>query len=87
MSGLGFSTDLFRRFGRAVCLWATDLAGGRALTILEGGYHVGALCDGVEQYLAGLLGATTNPFDPSLKGENPGVSRMGRTTETRSPCT
>lgn len=54
MSGLAYSTGLFRRFGRAVALWAAELAGGRAVSILEGGYHVGALCDGVEQYLLGL---------------------------------
>ncbi len=58
MSGLGFSTDLFRQFGRAISVWAADLADGRALTLLEGGYHLGALCDGVEQYLLGLTGAT-----------------------------
>ena len=61
MSGLGYSTDLFRRLGRAVSLWAADLAGGRALTLLEGGYHIGSLCDGVEQYLFGLLGARRRP--------------------------
>ncbi len=60
MSGLGYSTDLFRRFGSAVALWAADLAGGRVLTLLEGGYHLGALCDGVEQYLVGLTGATVD---------------------------
>jgi acetoin utilization deacetylase AcuC-like enzyme len=56
MSGLGYSTDLFRRFGLAVSLWAADLAAGRVLTLLEGGYHIGALGDGVEQYLFGLAG-------------------------------
>ena len=64
MSGLGYSTDLFRRLGQAVSLWAADLAEGRAVTLLEGGYHIGALCDGVEQYLYGLLGATANHLDP-----------------------
>lgn len=54
MSGLGYSTELYRRFGRAVSLWGADLAGGRVLSLLEGGYHLGALCDGVEQYLLGL---------------------------------
>lgn len=56
MSGLGYSTDLFRRLGRAVSLWAAGLADDRVLTLLEGGYHLGALCDGVEQYLLGLSG-------------------------------
>jgi acetoin utilization deacetylase AcuC-like enzyme len=54
MSGLGYSTGLFRRFGEAVAVWAAELAGGRAVSILEGGYHLGALCDSVEQYLLGL---------------------------------
>jgi acetoin utilization deacetylase AcuC-like enzyme len=63
MSGLGYSTDLFKRLGQAVSLWAADLTGGRALTLLEGGYHLGALCDGVEQYLFGLLGADNEGRD------------------------
>ena len=65
MSGLGYSTDLFRRFGRAVSLWAADLTGGRSLTLLEGGYHLGSLCDGVEQYLSGLLGADEGRQQPT----------------------
>ena len=68
MSGLGYSTDLFRRLGRAVSHWAADLADGRALTLLEGGYHLGALCDGVEQYLLGLVGS---PDPPCLRPEPP----------------
>jgi acetoin utilization deacetylase AcuC-like enzyme len=54
MSGLGYSTNLFRRIGQTVSLWATELAGGRGVSILEGGYHLGALCDSVEEYLLGL---------------------------------
>jgi acetoin utilization deacetylase AcuC-like enzyme len=56
MSGLGYSTGLFRQFGRAVARWAGAFTGGRTLTLLEGGYHLGSLCDGVEVYLGGLLG-------------------------------
>jgi acetoin utilization deacetylase AcuC-like enzyme len=56
MSGLGYSTDLYRRLGQAIARWAHDLAGGRVLSLLEGGYHLEALCDGAEQYLHGLLG-------------------------------
>jgi len=75
MSGLGYSTDLFRRLGQAVSNWASELADGRVLTLLEGGYHLGALCDGVEQYLLGLLGATANPLAPPLaKGETGGFN-------------
>jgi len=54
MSGLGYSTDLFFRLGNAVALWAADFAGGRCLSLLEGGYHLDALCDGAERYLLGL---------------------------------
>jgi acetoin utilization deacetylase AcuC-like enzyme len=57
MSGLGYSTALYHRLGRAVALWAAEFAGGRVLSVLEGGYHIPALCDGAEQYLAGLAGA------------------------------
>jgi acetoin utilization deacetylase AcuC-like enzyme len=57
MSGLGYSTGLFLNFGCAVARWAAELTGGRSLTLLEGGYHLDSLCDGVEQYLFGLLGA------------------------------
>jgi acetoin utilization deacetylase AcuC-like enzyme len=72
MSGLGYSTDLFRRFGRAVALWSDDLAGGRVLTILEGGYHLGALCDGVEQYLHGLITDRGFPRHPSVSKDEQG---------------
>lgn len=57
MSGLEYSTDLFRRLGRTVAAWAQRHCGGRVLTILEGGYHLGALAAGVENYLLGLAGA------------------------------
>ncbi|MHB8836860.1 MAG: histone deacetylase family protein [Candidatus Methylomirabilia bacterium] len=66
MSGLGYSTDLFRRFGLAVALWAADWADGRALTLLEGGYHIGSLCDSVEQYLLGLTGTLEVVRDHSV---------------------
>jgi len=54
MSGLAYSTGLYRCLGRAVALWARDFSGGRSVSILEGGYHLGALCDSVEEYLLGL---------------------------------
>jgi acetoin utilization deacetylase AcuC-like enzyme len=57
MSGLGYSTDLFRRIGRIVAVLAERQCGGRVLSLLEGGYHLGALADGVESYLAGLAGS------------------------------
>jgi acetoin utilization deacetylase AcuC-like enzyme len=54
MSGLGYTTDLFARVGRAVALWAREFCRGRSLSLLEGGYHIGSLCDGVEAYLGAL---------------------------------
>lgn len=57
MSGLGYSTGLYRRLGRSVAGWARSCCGGRVLTLLEGGYHLRALADGVESYLLGLAGA------------------------------
>ena len=56
MSGLGYTTDLFNRFGSAVAAWAGEFAGGRCLSLLEGGYHLEALGDGAERYLLGLAG-------------------------------
>lgn len=73
MSGLAWSTGLYRRIGRAVAAWARELTGGRVLSILEGGYHIGALCDSVEEYLLGLT------------EENAGGLRDD--TEMRTPCT
>jgi acetoin utilization deacetylase AcuC-like enzyme len=85
MSGLGYSTGLFRRFGRAVALWAADFTGGRCLSLLEGGYHLGALCEGVEQYLLGLAGDCAEiPLDPPLaKGETGGFD--GTVTDDTCP--
>jgi acetoin utilization deacetylase AcuC-like enzyme len=77
MSGLGYSTDLFRRFGRAVALWATELTGGRTLTLLEGGYHIDSLCEGVEQYLSGLLGAPARPCGPPSADPETGALAAG----------
>jgi acetoin utilization deacetylase AcuC-like enzyme len=74
MSGLAWSTGLYRRIGRAVAAWARELTGGRVLSILEGGYHIGALCDSVEEYLLGLMEEGRIPLDPPLpKGETGGL--------------
>jgi acetoin utilization deacetylase AcuC-like enzyme len=70
MSGLAWSTGLYRRIGRAVAAWARELTGGRVVSILEGGYHIGALCDSVEEYLLGLMEEGRIPLDPPLpKGD------------------
>ena len=54
MSGLDYSTELFGAFGETVGRWARTLCGGRAVSMLEGGYHLEALAAGVEAYLEGL---------------------------------
>ncbi len=55
MSGLAYSTDLFRQLGRLTAAWSSRHCPGRALSLLEGGYHLEALADGVAAYLEGLL--------------------------------
>jgi acetoin utilization deacetylase AcuC-like enzyme len=54
MSGLNYSTDLYRAAGERIARWASDYAGGRVLSVLEGGYHLASLAEGVEAYLTGL---------------------------------
>jgi acetoin utilization deacetylase AcuC-like enzyme len=87
MSGLGYSTGLFRRFGRAVALWSNDLAGGRSLSILEGGYHLGSLCDGVEEYLLGLVGEREIRLDPPLAKREDTRGAVPEVVKGRSPAT
>jgi acetoin utilization deacetylase AcuC-like enzyme len=64
MSGLGYSDELFGRLGRVVASWAGEHCGGRVLTLLEGGYHLGALADGVERYLLALAAAGAGAAPP-----------------------
>jgi acetoin utilization deacetylase AcuC-like enzyme len=56
MSGLLFSTDLYREMGRRVKKWADIYCQGRLLSILEGGYELTVLGESVEAYVQGLLG-------------------------------
>ncbi|CAG37560.1 histone deacetylase family protein [Desulfotalea psychrophila] len=55
MSGLGYSTALFYQIGKQVSSWGKRFAGGRVVSILEGGYELSVLGESVEQYVAGLL--------------------------------
>jgi acetoin utilization deacetylase AcuC-like enzyme len=55
MSGLAFSIDLYRQLGVFVQELATDLTGGRFISILEGGYNLQKLGGCVEAYLLGLV--------------------------------
>ncbi|MDW7772071.1 MAG: histone deacetylase [Desulfobulbaceae bacterium] len=54
MSGLNYSTDLYGMLGERIRGWADSLAGGRVVSLLEGGYHLESLAAGVEAYLSGL---------------------------------
>ena len=56
MSGLLFSTGLYRDIGRKVLAWSEMYCGGRLLSILEGGYELSVLGESVEAYIQGLLG-------------------------------
>lgn len=55
MSGLNYSTDLYRLLGVRIRRWAELYAAGRVVSILEGGYHLQSLAESVESYLSGLL--------------------------------
>lgn len=54
MSGLNYSTSLYQALGERIGRWAREYAEGRVLSVLEGGYHLPSLAQGVEAYLAGL---------------------------------
>ncbi|WP_456387447.1 histone deacetylase family protein [Desulfolithobacter sp.] len=59
MSGLAWSTDMYRLIGFRLGGWAAHLCRGRMISILEGGYHPDSLAASVEVYLAGQLSAVT----------------------------
>ena len=54
MSGLCYSTGLYRELGRKIRQWETRFCPGRLLSVLEGGYELTALAESVEAYLDGL---------------------------------
>lgn len=55
MSGLAYSTELYRALGKQIQEWAKRFTDGRVLSILEGGYELSVLGESVEAYVAGLL--------------------------------
>ncbi len=57
MSGLSWSTGLYRQIGRRLAAWSREYAASRMISILEGGYHLSSLAASVGAYLEGLLGA------------------------------
>ncbi|MGL1930226.1 MAG: histone deacetylase [Desulfotalea sp.] len=58
MSGLAYSSDVFRSVGEILQKFGNKYAGGRVLSILEGGYELSVLGESVEQYLSGLIEGT-----------------------------
>ena len=56
MSGLAYSTDLFREIGARLSGWSRHWCGGRMISILEGGYQLEVLADCAVGYLQGLAG-------------------------------
>ncbi len=54
MSGLNYSTELYRLLGRRVKAWERTFCPGSLLSILEGGYDMESLADSVEAYLIGI---------------------------------
>jgi acetoin utilization deacetylase AcuC-like enzyme len=55
MSGLNYTTDLYRLLGRRIKAWEQEFCPGCLLSILEGGYDLESLADSAEAYLKGLL--------------------------------
>jgi acetoin utilization deacetylase AcuC-like enzyme len=55
MSGLAYSSELYRYLGRCAAAWAAQCCPGRLLSLLEGGYQPELLAVCVENYLDGLL--------------------------------
>lgn len=56
MSGLVYTTELYRYLGECAASWGRKYCENRVLSILEGGYHLESLAAGVDQYLQGIAG-------------------------------
>ncbi len=54
MSGLEFTTGLYKKLGRIVKSWSEKYTDGKLISILEGGYELSVLGESVEAYLSGL---------------------------------
>lgn len=55
MSGLAYSTELYRCLGGQMARWAGAFCEGRLLSLLEGGYHLESLGKSVAAYLTALM--------------------------------
>ena len=56
MSGLLFSTEMYRLLGQMLRDWSRIYCNGKLLSLLEGGYELAVLGESVEAYVRGLLG-------------------------------
>jgi acetoin utilization deacetylase AcuC-like enzyme len=55
MSGLAYSSELFRFFGQRIAALGRRHCQGRVVSILEGGYHLPSLGESFREYCSGLL--------------------------------
>ncbi|MCK4838844.1 MAG: histone deacetylase [Desulfobulbaceae bacterium] len=58
MSGLAYSSMLYRFFGQEIAALGRRHCQGRVITILEGGYHLPSLGESFTEYCSGLLQST-----------------------------
>jgi acetoin utilization deacetylase AcuC-like enzyme len=61
LAGCQLTEDGFRAMGAALAELAQSCAGGRLVSVLEGGYHLQALAQSAAAYIEALLGARTTP--------------------------
>ncbi|MEY4191474.1 MAG: Histone deacetylase-like amidohydrolase, partial [Planctomycetota bacterium] len=55
IGSLGLDTEDFGFLADSVCEFAKSLSGGKVVACLEGGYHLEALANGVQELLKTLL--------------------------------
>ncbi|MCP3963293.1 MAG: histone deacetylase [bacterium] len=60
LGGMRVTESGFERIGQMLAAAASELCGGRSVSLLEGGYDLGRLGDLVECYLAGLSGTAVD---------------------------
>jgi len=56
-------TSFYHRFMRDVCTFADKWAGGRVISVLEGGYSDKALLSGAMAHLVGMVDGPGSPLD------------------------
>lgn len=55
-------TSFYHRFTRDTCKFADKWAGGRIVSVLEGGYSDKALLSGAMAHITGMVGGSENPL-------------------------